>query len=110
MVPDGDRAFLLLKDRIPFSEHDQDGEPLPPLCANRNFFHVRGFELLLNITLGPRLPSDAPLETVPLRSFRRWNVTFCLRGQAVSANITRAGVPKPLPTAGILSPGERHLS
>lgn len=60
MVPDGDRAFLLPKDWIPFSEHDQDGEPLPPLCANRNFFHVRGFELLLNITLGTHLPSDAP--------------------------------------------------
>lgn len=110
MIPDGDRAFLLPKDRIPFSEHDQDGEPLPPLCANRNFFHVRGFELLLTITLGTRLPSDASWRQSPLSSLRRWNVTFCLRGQAVSANIARAGVPKSLPTAEILSPGERHVS
>lgn len=110
MVPDGDRAFLLLKDRIPFSEHDQDGEPLPPLCANRNFFHVRGFELLLKYFLRHSSPIRRTLETVPLSSFRRWNVTFCLRGQAVSANRTGAGVPKSLPTAEILSPGVRHVS
>lgn len=75
MVPDGDRAFLLLKDRIPFSEHDQDGEPLPPLCANRNFFHVRGFELLLNITLGTRLPSDAHGDS-PTKFFQKVECYF----------------------------------
>lgn len=31
----------------PFSEHGQDGEPLPPLCANRNFFRLRGLSFLV---------------------------------------------------------------
>lgn len=100
---------MLPKDRIPFSENDQDGEPLPPLCANRNFFH--GFELLLSIiTLGARLPLDAPWRQSHYVLSEGGMLLSVLRGQAVSANITKAGVPKSLPAAEILSPGERHVS
>lgn len=42
----------------PFSEHGQDGGPLPPLCVNKKLLSQMRFELCLSDTSGTLLPSD----------------------------------------------------